>query len=387
MVATMLGSLIVQARAHHARRGGRRPARSRRRSGRPSSALLPAALVGQPQRRREVVERDDRVDARLQQRLALAGVVVEGGRGELAVLGLDAAPLQREAVVGEARARRAGRRPRASGSSCRSSRRSTPCSPTRACAPTATSRCSSCRPRSGGRRWRCPSGTRRGRCERSTWGGTVPRPRVREDERHVAGGRRRAREAARPRADRGQHLPGRLARRGAPAGVRRPGGRPGPGGRGPHGRAGPVASTRSTPTSCARATRTCRSSTRSTASATAARSPPAAWWPSSTARPSSTCSPASRCPRTGLEHQAPMPDVARPGGRCPTSPTRMAPYKEALGRLVPPAPPDRHALRRLEPARPQASRCRRTSGCGCGPTARCPTTRCCTPACSPTRAT
>ena len=89
---------------------------------------LPAALVGEPERRGEVVERDDRRDARLAQPLAHAGVVVERHGGELAVGRLDAAPLEAEAVVGEARAPAAARRPRASGASCRSSRRSTPCS-------------------------------------------------------------------------------------------------------------------------------------------------------------------------------------------------------------------------------------------------------------------
>ena len=129
-----------------------------------------------------------------------------------------------------------------------------------------------------------------------------------------------ARRAARPRADRGQHLPGRQPRRGAPAGVRRPGGRPGAGGGGPHRRARAGASTRCTPTSCGPATRTSRSSTRSTASATAARSPPAGSSPSSTARRSSTCRrsfhvhedgprpPGARCPRR-----------ARRPRRCPTS--------------------------------------------------------------------
>ena len=45
-------------------------------------------------------------------------------------------------------------------------------------------------------------------------------------------------DAARPRADRGQHLPGRQPGRGAPARLRRPGGRPGARRRGPHRRPG-----------------------------------------------------------------------------------------------------------------------------------------------------
>ena len=79
MVATMFGSLIVQARriTPPRRAGGPLAERGEAVGGR---RLLPAALVGQPRGRREVVEGDDRVDARLEERLALAGVVVEGGR-------------------------------------------------------------------------------------------------------------------------------------------------------------------------------------------------------------------------------------------------------------------------------------------------------------------
>ena len=180
---------------------------------------------------------------------------------------------------------------------------------------------------------------------------------------------------------------GRVPRRGPPAGVRRPGGRPGAGGRGPHRRARPLASTRCTPTSCAPATPPCRSSTRSTASATAARSPPAASWPSSTARRSSTCSRASRCTRTGLDHQDADARGAPPGGRCPTSRTRMAPYAEALGDWYHrPRPIDIRHVDWNPPDRQRAAAAA-TSGCGCGPTAACPTTRCSTPACSPTPAT
>ena len=116
-------------------------------------------------------------------------------------------------------------------------------------------------------------------------------------------------DAARPRADRGQHLPRALARREPPAGVRRPGRRPGARRRGPHGRRAATAScTRCTPTSCAPATRRCRSSTRSTASATAAASPPAASSPSSTAGRSSTCRRASTSHEPGPDHQLTMPD-------------------------------------------------------------------------------
>ena len=63
---------------------------------------LPAAAVGEPARRREVVEGDHRGDAALVTGRAHAPVVVEGGRGELPFGGLDPAPLQREAVGAEA---------------------------------------------------------------------------------------------------------------------------------------------------------------------------------------------------------------------------------------------------------------------------------------------
>ena len=121
----------------------------------------PAALPGDPAGRREVVERHDRRDPAPEQVVAHPGVVVEGGDAELALGRLDAAPLQREAVVVEAQRRRRSRGPRRSGGTSRSSR------PTaRRCwspgrAPSPTSRCSRCRPRSGARPWPRPSGTPR----------------------------------------------------------------------------------------------------------------------------------------------------------------------------------------------------------------------------------
>ena len=95
-------------------------------------------------------------------RRAHPAVVVERGPRELALLGLDAAPLDREAVgaepeVGQQRDVVAG-----SGGSGRRRRRSARRTATLGCAPTPTSRCSSCRPRPGARRWPCPRGTRRG---------------------------------------------------------------------------------------------------------------------------------------------------------------------------------------------------------------------------------
>ena len=192
---------------------------------------------------------------------------------------------------------------------------------------------------------------------------------------------------ARPRGHRGQHLPGHQPRRRAPAGVRRPGRRPGAGGRGPHRRRRPPASTRCTPTSCAPATRRCRSSTRSTASATAARSPPAGSSPSSTARPSSTCRRRSTSPRTGFDHRG--ADAARRAGRARDA----ARLQRAVGAVRPRRcgdwydrdRPDRHPQRRLEPARPRRSPLPPApAGVAAGRRRRCPTTRCCTPASSPT---
>ena len=116
----------------------------------------------------------------------------------------------------------------------------------------------------------------------------------------------------------------------------------------------PAASTRCTPTSCGPATRRCRSSTRSTASATASRSPPAASSPSSTARRSSTCRRSFHVHEDGP--RPPVPDAAgraRPRDAARLHGPAWAPYKDALGRLVRPAPPDRHPLRRLDAARSQ----------------------------------
>ena len=64
--------------------------------------LLPAAVVRHPTGRREVVEGDDRRDAVLVARRAHPAVVVECGLGELALLRLDATPLDREPVRAEA---------------------------------------------------------------------------------------------------------------------------------------------------------------------------------------------------------------------------------------------------------------------------------------------
>ncbi len=66
MVATMFGSLIVHARRIDVAEVRRRRARRSGRSGRRSSASAQPPRRRHPARRREVVERDDRVDARLE---------------------------------------------------------------------------------------------------------------------------------------------------------------------------------------------------------------------------------------------------------------------------------------------------------------------------------
>ena len=55
-------------------------------------------------------------------------------------------------------------------------------------------------------------------------------------------------------------------------------------------------------------------------------------------------------PEPGPDHQVPMPArTARPGVAARLGTTRMAPYKDQIGRVVRPAPPDRPALRRRRP--------------------------------------
>ena len=62
----------------------------------------PPTRVRHPPGAREVVEGDDGLHAKLPAALAHGPVVVEGRLRELALLGLDAAPLQREAIAAKA---------------------------------------------------------------------------------------------------------------------------------------------------------------------------------------------------------------------------------------------------------------------------------------------
>ena len=90
----------------------------------------------------------------------------------------------------------------------------------------------------------------------------------------------------------------------------------------------------------------------------------------------------------GFDHQFPMPDGVPPPESLPDFHDRWAPWRRASSGdwFDRPRPID---IRYVDwtpagPARPAAAR---ASGSGSGPTASCPTTRCCTPASSPTHRT
>ena len=82
-----------------------------------------------------------------------------------------------------------------------------------------------------------------------------------------------------------------------------------------------------------------------------------------------------------------MPEGIPDPESLPDFKTRMAPYKERMGEWYDrPRPIDIRYIDGDPFSRPGQSG-RRASACGCAPTASCPTTRRCTPASSPTRAT
>ena len=114
--------------------------------------LGPAAAVGHPARRREVVERHDRRDAVLVAgRRARAGSSRARRARTRRPRARCATTRSRSGTTPNPRSRDAARCRRRSGGSCRSSRRTARRTACRACARTPTSRCSSCRPRSGAR--------------------------------------------------------------------------------------------------------------------------------------------------------------------------------------------------------------------------------------------
>ena len=388
--------LVDRAGPGHRRRPARRQrARRRRRSGRRSP--------GPPSRPRSATQRGvvkwwkvtigSMPCAR--SAVALAAVVVDGGGRPLALLGLDPAPLDREPVASRDRSRRPGPRPRrppvprVAGVARRLGAADCP-----RCAPTPTSRCSSCRPRSGGRRWPCPRGSRRGSggrrwCRRSrlrTYRQRTPPATV---SARAPGRRRRPRRAARPRAHRGQHLPRRHrpTRTASASSAARSRGRrwwPRPARSTPTG-----TSTRCTPTSCGPGDppvpilyevdriRDGRSFT--TRRVVAIQHGKAIFNMSASFQVHEEASTTQVADARRRRRPRTLPDVAR-------AVRRRAATEIGAVDTTGPGPIDiRHVdWRRRATAR---SRCRRASECGCGPTARCPTTRSCTRACSPTRRT
>ena len=154
--------------------------------------------------------------------------------------------------------------------------------------------------------------------------------------------------AARPRADRGQHLPGREPRREAAARVRRPGRGPGARGRGPHRRpgrlVGALAARLLPPTGRPVGADPLRG--RPHPRRSVVHDPAGGGGAARTA----DLQPVGVLPRARgrLRPPAPVPR-RRPAGRqrCPTSRTRWAAVGRAARRLVRATPPDRHALRRM----------------------------------------
>ena len=84
----------------------------------------------------------------------------------------------------------------------------------------------------------------------------------------------------------------------------------------------------------------------------------------------------------GLSHQFPMPDVPDPES-LDTLATRLEPYRETLGDWFAGPTPSTSATSATCPSATERARSP-SSGCGSGPTARSPTTRCSTPASPPT---
>ena len=395
----MLGSLNVQALAMRSPRAGRRARRSGR-SGRRSPGPSQPPRCGHPARGGEVVVGDDRVDAVLAARRAHPPVVVEGGRRELALLGLDAAPLDREAVPVEARGRRAGRCPRGSGGSGRRRRRSARARASPGVLPRPPVVVPVAALDLVGRGGGAPDEAVGERARRHGIVGRWPadhegsRSHGAHPPRSLPGCRPVDQEAvddldrpARPRADRGQHLPG-----------------PSPDETAQRVFGGQVAGQ-----ALVAAARTVDADRRVHSLHAYFLRPGDPTVPilyevdrirdgrSFTTRrvvaiqhgrPIFNLSASFHVPRGGL--RPPGPD-ARPTcptpRRCPTSTTRLAPIvgQTSIGDVATTGPgPSTRATstgRRPTAREPLPPR---PAGSGCGPTASCPTTPCCTPACSPT---
>ncbi len=84
----------------------------------------------------------------------------------------------------------------------------------------------------------------------------------------------------------------------------------------------------------------------------------------------------------GLDHQVPVPESVDPE-TLPTFRERHAPFAEEMGDWYTRPAPSTPATSTTRPV-PPAAPANRASRCGSGPTARCPTTRCCTRAWWPT---
>ena len=100
---TMLGSLIVQTSSTSSSTGKR----GFRVAGEPlgRGIRVPPAVTGEPDRVREVVQRDHRLQAEVASRRDHAPVVIDRGARDPALLGLDPRPLDAEAVGVQARRR------------------------------------------------------------------------------------------------------------------------------------------------------------------------------------------------------------------------------------------------------------------------------------------
>ena len=158
----MLGSLMVHAEPMTS------PRASATTRAEPPEALdrdvaLPATLCGEPQRRREVVERDDRLDTALRAARRTDDGSGPTRRGRIRPPPVRCGSIRPRSGSCRTPGRPRGRRPPPSAPTSRSSRPRAPRSPTPACARRPTSRCWCCRPRPGAPPSQCPTGNPAGR--------------------------------------------------------------------------------------------------------------------------------------------------------------------------------------------------------------------------------